>query len=260
MASQTRTGRKIQAPVYSSGSEDNPTRQLRKANMDTAFLFVDGDEYFTLKVESKCWPRGVTLDEKLSLVPNSLVRIFRKEAEVDVKFLMKGSSESMSRERKRLTKLNLVRSGPSSATKMRSNSQCDSDFSEDDYDSQAGPQSTLVKKSDEKRRCSSQVSAEDPSASAAPPKIPLLMQPEEPSASAAPPAIPLLMQPLTDEIAEEDPCMLQEGTACGGEEFKCFLDGHEKRVLKAKEASEKFKKCADKKKKKIITDFEEKVN
>ena len=90
MASQTRTGRKIQAPVYSSGSEDNPTRQLRKANMDTAFLFVDGDEYFTLKVESKCWPRGVTLDEKLCLVPNSFVRIFRKEAEVDVKFLMKG--------------------------------------------------------------------------------------------------------------------------------------------------------------------------
>ena len=58
MASQTRTGRKFQAPVYSSGSEDNPTRQHRKANMDTAFLFVDGDEYFTLKVESKMLAAG----------------------------------------------------------------------------------------------------------------------------------------------------------------------------------------------------------
>ena len=78
---------------------------------------------------------------------------------------MKGSLESMSRERKRLTKLNQVRSGPSSATKRRTNSQYDSDFSEDNYDSQAGPQSTLVKKSGEKRQCSSQFSAEEPSAS-----------------------------------------------------------------------------------------------
>ena len=53
--------------------------------------------------------------------------------------------------------------------------------------------------------------------------------------------------------------MLQESIACGGEELKCFLDDQEKLVFKAKEASEKFKKCADKKKK-IIKDFEEKVN
>ena len=68
------------------------------------------------------------------------------------------------------------------------------------------------------------------------------------------------MQPQTDEIAEADPCVLQQGTASGGEEFNCFLDGHKRRVLKVKEASEKFKNCADKKKKKNIADFEEKVN
>ena len=79
------------------------------------------------------------------------------------------------------------------------------------------------------------------------------------SASDAPPGILFLMQTQTDEIAEADPCVLQESIACGGEELKCFLDGHEKRVFKAKEASEKFEKCAEKKET-VITDLEEKVN
>ena len=41
--------------------------------------------------------------------------------------------------------MNQVRSGPSSATKKHTNSQYDSDFSEDNYENQAGPQSSLVK-------------------------------------------------------------------------------------------------------------------
>ena len=42
--------------------------------------------------------------------------------------------------------MNQVRSGPSSATKKHTNSKNDSNFSEDNYESQAGPQSSLVKK------------------------------------------------------------------------------------------------------------------
>ena len=102
--------------------------------------------------------------------------------------------------------MNQFKSGPTSATKKHTNSQCDSDFSKDNYESQAGPQSSLVKKqSGEKRGFSNQNSD------------------GEPSASDAPPGIPFLMQTQTDEIAEADPCVLKESIACGGEELKCFL-------------------------------------
>ena len=90
--SHTRTGRVITVPYYSSGSEEDANWKLRKANLDTTFLLVFDDETFTCRVESKVWPLGFTLDQKLGLVAGSTVRVFLKDDEVDAKF-MKGAPD-----------------------------------------------------------------------------------------------------------------------------------------------------------------------
>ena len=72
-----RSQRTIKVPQFSSGSDDNTRRQLRRYNMDTSFLFsYEDDEIFICNTEFKSWLMGLYQEDKLSLKQNEPIQIF----------------------------------------------------------------------------------------------------------------------------------------------------------------------------------------
>ena len=229
-----RSQRTIKAPQFSSGSDDDARRQLGKHNMDTSFLFsYDGDKPFVCKAESKSWPMGLHLDDKLSLREKEPIRIFVGSVPTDAIFIRKGPSKLIAKLKKEMQDLYKKRHGLPTQT-------IDEELDEDvespiEDDGSQIPQSNVgLAEIDPQQSQTSNVGEKNE------------LSPSTPV---------LLKEPVF--MPEQINCMSGN---CDGVELARFLEGHEKWISKAKGAFVLLKKKGDKKRRKISQEYDDHVS
>ena len=193
------------------------------------FSYDDGNP-FVCNVETRSWPQGFHLDDKLSLQEKEGVKIFIGNVETVAVFIRKGPSELISKIKKKMQ-----------APYEKRHDLLNTDGINEENDMVETQESRIAEETSHVLATNNTVTDCNPLQSQA------AHSSVEPATENSPRTQILFREP---SVLPEEVVTLSED--CDAFEFHCFLAAHEKRISKAKKGFELVKKASDKKKRRMM--------